>query len=158
MPEHRLVAVGGTFDHFHVGHERLILTAFEKGKFVVLGVTSDGFLERNGKPHDQDLETRLSRVKDFLNRTGLLDRTRIVVLEDHYGPTILDPEIEGIIVTEETAPRAEEANRIREKRGMGRMNVYIVDYVMAADGKPVSSTRIRNKEIDEKGNVIKHQA
>ncbi|MGZ7050297.1 MAG: adenylyltransferase/cytidyltransferase family protein, partial [Methanobacterium sp.] len=37
------VAVGGTFDHFHKGHEKLINKAFEIGHNVLIGVTSDKF-------------------------------------------------------------------------------------------------------------------
>ncbi|MEM2057568.1 MAG: pantetheine-phosphate adenylyltransferase [Candidatus Methanomethyliaceae archaeon] len=158
MPKHRIVAVGGTFDHFHVGHECLISKAFEMGEFVIIGVTSDEFLRRTGKLHDQDFEIRVSKLIEFLKSRGWIKRARIVTLEDPFGPTISDPSIEGIIVTKETAPRAEEANNIREKRGLKRMKVYFVDYVTAQDGLPVSSTRIRNREIDEKGNLIKHQA
>lgn len=158
MPKHRIVAVGGTFDHFHIGHERLISYAFEVGEFVIIGITTDEFLRRMCKPHDQDFRARLSGLVEFLKSRGLVERARIVRLEDPFGPIISDPSIEGIVVTKETAPRAEEANKIREVRGMNRMKLYVVDYVMASDGLPVSSTRIRNREIDEKGNLIKHHA
>ena len=157
MPKHRILAVGGTFDHFHVGHERLISRAFEMGEFVIIGVTSDEFLIRMGKPHDQDFGVRVSKLIEFLKSRGYMERARIIKLEDPYGPIISDPSIEGVVVTEETAPRAEEANKIRDKRGMKKMKIYTVDYVKAQDGLPVSSTRIRNREIDEKGNLIKHQ-
>ncbi len=40
------VALGGTFDHFHIGHEALITKAFEIGECVVIGVTSDDFARR----------------------------------------------------------------------------------------------------------------
>ncbi|MBC7113358.1 MAG: pantetheine-phosphate adenylyltransferase [Candidatus Methanomethyliales bacterium] len=156
MPKHRIVAVGGTFDHFHIGHERLISKAFEMGEFVIIGVTSDEFLRRICKQHDQEFGERVSRLIEFLKSRGFLERSRIVKLDDPFGPTIYEPSIEGIVVTEETAPRAEEANRIRKERGMGRMEIYVVEYVKSLDGLPVSSTRIRNKEIDEKGNLIKH--
>ncbi len=156
MPQHRFVALGGTFDHFHIGHERLISAAFQKGDIVVIGVTSDEFLRNIGKTHDEDLEIRVSKLTNFLKNKGLMERARIVILKDPYGPTITDPTIEGIVVTEETARRAEEANRIRNRLGMPRMKIYIVDYVVSSDGLPISSTRIRNREIDEKGNLIKH--
>ncbi|MGQ9759713.1 MAG: phosphopantetheine adenylyltransferase [Candidatus Methanomethylicaceae archaeon] len=156
MPPHRVVAVGGTFDYLHKGHEKLILNAFQKGESVVIGITSDEFLERVGKEHDQSLEERFSRLKDFLNREGLLGRARIVILNDPYGPTIKDPSIEGVVVTQETVPRAEETNKIRRDLGMPEMKIYVVNYVVASDGLPISSTRIRNREIDEKGNLIKY--
>lgn len=152
---HKIVAVGGTFDHLHKGHKKLILTAFEKGDFVIIGVTSDAFLKKMNKPHDENLAQRISRVKKFLMEMGLMERAKIVVLEDYYGPVIEDPLIEAIVVSKETLPRAEEANLIRRKLGMKEMKIYVVDYVLAEDGLPISSTRIRNREIDEEGNLIK---
>ncbi|MCX8182218.1 MAG: pantetheine-phosphate adenylyltransferase [Candidatus Methanomethyliaceae archaeon] len=158
MPKNKIVAVGGTFDHFHLGHEWLISNAFERGEFVIIGVTSDEFLKTVCKSHDQDFRVRVSRLIEFLKSKGFMERASIVKLEDPFGPTISDPSIEGIVVTKETVHRAEEANRIREERGMKRMKVYVVDYVRASDGIPISSTRIRNREIDEKGNLLKSQA
>ena len=39
----RVVATGGTFDEIHDGHLALISKAFEVGKKVIIGVTSDEF-------------------------------------------------------------------------------------------------------------------
>ncbi|MDH5807152.1 MAG: pantetheine-phosphate adenylyltransferase [Candidatus Methanomethylicaceae archaeon] len=152
---HKIIAVGGTFDYLHKGHKKLILTAFEKGEFVIIGITSDDFLKKINKPHDKDLIQRISQIKNFLIENGLLERARIIILEDYYGPIIKDPSIEALVVSKETLPRAEEANIIRKKLGMNEMKIYVVDYVLANNGLPISSTRIRNKEIDEEGNLIK---
>lgn len=152
---HKIIAIGGTFDYLHKGHKKLILTAFEKGDVVIIGVTSDEFLKKINKPHDMNLEQRISHLRDFLKERGLIERAKIIILEDYYGPIIEDPSIEAIVVSEETLPRAEEANRIRRNLGMKEMKIYVIDYVLAKDGNPISSTRIRNKEIDEEGNLIK---
>jgi len=152
---HKFVAVGGTFDHFHKGHKKLLLTAFSKGEFVIIGITSDDFLEKINKPHDEDLCKRICNIIKFLNEKNLTKRAYFVILNDPYGPIIKENFIEGIIVTKETFHRAEEANKIRESLGMSKMNIYVIDYELATDGIPISSTRIRNKEIDEEGNLIK---
>ena len=39
-----LVATGGTFDVIHVGHLALLSKAFEVGKKVIIGVSSDAFV------------------------------------------------------------------------------------------------------------------
>lgn len=152
---HKIIAVGGTFDYFHKGHKKLILTAFEKGELVIIGITSDDFLRKINKPHDKNLIQRISQVEDFLVECGLMERAKIVVLEDYYGPIVKDPFIEAIVVSKETLPKAEEANAIRRNLGMNEMKVYVIDYVLAENGLPISSTRIRNREIDEEGNLIK---
>jgi pantetheine-phosphate adenylyltransferase len=154
MKPHRVVAIGGTFDHLHTGHESLILKAFQYGERVVIGVTSDEFLRRSKKCRIQPLETRLDKLKDFLIENELIGRASLIILEDPYGPIIRDPTIEGIVVSKETLPHAEEANKIRIVKGMPQMTIHIIDYVLTSDGRPISSTRIRNKEINKKGNLI----
>jgi pantetheine-phosphate adenylyltransferase len=46
-------------------------------------------------------------------------------------------------------------NSIREKRGKQALEIVYVEYVMAEDGIPISSTRIANGEIDRHGRLIK---
>ena len=61
--KYKKVAVGGTFDKFHKGHEKLLETAFEIGEFVEIGVTSDAF---GGLKGDIDpFKVRMSNLKKF---------------------------------------------------------------------------------------------
>lgn len=39
------VTLGGTFDHFHRGHEAIIAKAYEVGETVWLGLTTDEFIK-----------------------------------------------------------------------------------------------------------------
>jgi len=43
--KYNLVACGGTFDHFHKGHEEFLRYVFSVGKKVIVGVTSDEYIE-----------------------------------------------------------------------------------------------------------------
>ena len=38
-----IVATGGTFDILHKGHYMLLLKAFEVGRHVIIGVSSDNY-------------------------------------------------------------------------------------------------------------------
>ena len=154
MKPHSVVAIGGTFDHLHLGHESLILRAFQYGERVIIGVTSDEFLRRSEKSGIQRLEIRLDKLKDFLIENELIGRASLIILEDPYGPIIRDPTIEGIVVSKETLSKAEEANRMRASKGIPQMAIHLINYVLASDKQLISSTRIRNKEIDAKGNLI----
>lgn len=149
-----LVAVGGTFDHFHKGHESLLLKAFDLGEVVIVGVTSDAFAKKMGKKEIQDFNQRLGQVKAFLILQNLIERARLIELNDAFGPLLEDPDIRGIVVTQETLGNAEMANRIRAERNMSPLKIFVQDFSLAKDGKPISSSRIRNKEIDERGNVL----
>ncbi|MEE1151327.1 MAG: phosphopantetheine adenylyltransferase [Methanobrevibacter sp.] len=143
------VAVGGTFDKFHDGHKKLLSTAFEIGNQIEIGVTSDEF---GGLKGDIDsCKVRMSNLKSFFS-----DKSNFVVvpLEDPYGTTIYDERIEAIVVSEETEPTAVEINEIRVSKGMKPLDIVVVSFVLAYDGTPISSTRIRRGEINQNGKFI----
>ena len=79
-------------------------------------------------------------------------------LEEPYGPTIYDSKIDAIVVSRETKPTADKINEIRQEKGMDPLEIFIIDWVLADDGKPISSTRIRNGEIDRNGKVLKNSS
>ena len=143
------VAVGGTFDKFHDGHKKLLSTAFELGNQIEIGVTSDAF---GGLKRDIDpCKERMSNLKAFFS-----DKSDFVVipLNDPYGTTIYDEDFDAIVVSEETEPTAVEINEIRISKGMKPLDIVVVSFVLAYDGNPISSTRIRRGEINQKGNVV----
>jgi len=156
MPRFKLVAVGGTFDIIHKGHRRLLEKAFELGEHVIIGLTTDAFVERMGKPHKvRPYSERRRTLEEFLKEMGTLWRAKIEPIDDPYGPAIVDPDIEAIVVSDETYPRAAEINRIRRSRGLTPLEVVKIAMVMAENGKPISATRVRLGEIDENGRLLR---
>ena len=143
------VAVGGTFDKFHDGHKKLLSTAFEIANHVEIGVTSDVF---GGLKGDIDsCEVRMENLKSFFKDYS---NFIIVPLDDPYGTTIYDSDFDAIVVSEETEPTAVEINEIRVSKGMNPIDIVVVSFVLAYDGTPISSTRIRRGEINKNGEVI----
>ena len=144
------VAVGGTFDKFHDGHKKLLSTAFEIGEKVEIGVTSDAF---GGLKGDIDpCEERMENLKSFFSDKSNFD---VIPLNDVYGTTIYDSEFDAIVVSEETEPAAVEINKIRVSKGMKPIDIVVVSFVLAYDGNPISSTRIRRGEINQNGSIIR---
>jgi pantetheine-phosphate adenylyltransferase len=151
----KTVATGGTFDHIHRGHLALLARSFEVGDTVVIGVTSDEFARREGKNPDQSYAERAKALEDSL-RTRFPGRRYIIAkLDDYFGPGIASPEVEAIVVSKETASRVPMANDLRRAKGFSALEVEVVDYVLADDSKPISSTRIRGGEIDVEGKLLK---
>lgn len=146
------VAVGGTFDKFHDGHKKLLSTAFELGEQIEIGVTSDAF---GGLKGDIDsCKERMNNLKLFFNDKSNFS---VVPLEDPFGTTIYDADFDAIVVSEETEPNAVKINEIRVSKGMDPLDIVVVSFVLAEDGNPISSTRIRRGEINRKGFIINNR-
>jgi len=148
---YKKVAVGGTFDKFHYGHRRLIDIAFEIGTYVVIGVTSNEFGGVKGRI--EPCNVRMSNLRSLLEKKH--QNYDIQQLNDPYGTTISDESIDAIVVSEETEPTAFKINQIRKENGMKPLDIVTIGMVLADDGIPISSTRIRKGEIDKMGTIIR---
>ena len=149
--KYEIVAVGGTFDHFHKGHEKLLNKAFEIGNYIMVGVTSNEFGGQKG--NIEPCSKRMSELEEFLQKFN--SRYTVKRLEEPYGPTVHDPQIDAIVVSRETEPVADKINEIRQEKGIKPLKIFVIGWVLAEDEKPISSTRIRNGEIDRNGKVLK---
>lgn len=149
--KYKKVALGGTFDKFHKGHRRLIEKAFDIGEEVLIGVTSDEFAGSKGKI--EPCNVRMSNLKTLLDKYDV--KYYIARLDEPYGPTVYSDDIEAIVVSEETEPTARKINEIRKRKELKPMDIITIGMVLADDGKPISSTRIRKGEIDVKGALLK---
>jgi pantetheine-phosphate adenylyltransferase len=156
--KYNAVATGGTFDHLHKGHLALLARSFEVGKRVVIGVTSDSFANKQGKHPDETYAERTRHLRDAINKNFPGKEYIIAKLDDYYGPGIASPEVEAIVVSRETAKRVPLANELRKSKGFQPLQVEVIDYVLADDFRPISSTRIRSGEIDTQGRLIKRSA
>lgn len=157
MSEKIRVAVGGTFDPLHDGHKALLAKAFELGDEIVIGLTSDEMIGAKITPL-LDYETRKQNLSGYIESTYSTAPTitriiRILKLHDSFGPTI-SQDFDYLVVSPETAANAEKINDIRREKGMQAIRVVLVDFVLADDEQPISSTRIKNREIDDHGHLI----
>lgn len=149
--KYKKIAVGGTFDRFHEGHLRLLSKAFQLSERVLIGVTSDEFARPKGKI--EPCNERMSNLKRNLEK--YVDKYLVSRLDDSCGPAIIEEDLEALVVSEETEPTALIINDIRKKKGMKPLDIITIRMVLAEDGKPISSTRIRKGEIDVKGTVLR---
>lgn len=154
-----LMVCGGTFDHFHKGHESLLKLAFSLGKRVVIGVTSDQYV-RNSKLEAGSLngiesfEKRKETVLEFIKKVEVLNRAEIIEIDDLFGPTLSgDFPIDAIVVSEDTKKGAEIINQKRQELDLKPLEVFVVPIIVAQDGKFISSARIRNGQISRTGKL-----
>ncbi|MBS3815149.1 MAG: pantetheine-phosphate adenylyltransferase [Hadesarchaea archaeon] len=151
------VAVGGTFDYLHDGHKAILSKAFNLGNQVLIGIVSDKMELRKDSAGIQPLEDRKTKLENFLREKGWIERSEILVISDPIGPAADDEELEAIVVSEETRAKAEKINEVRESKGLDTLEIVEIPWVLADDGKPVSSIRIRYEEMDEHGNIKKSE-
>jgi inosine/xanthosine triphosphatase len=139
------VCLGGTFDIIHEGHASLFSKAFEIGSEIYIGISSDKFVKEMGK-EARKYEERKREIEKFIKENKWKKKFKIMPLENIYGIT-LEENFDAIIVSPETEKRAKEINEIRKRKGMNEIRIIVVPYVIADDGIPVTTSRIKAGEI-----------
>jgi pantetheine-phosphate adenylyltransferase len=157
MKKFRKVAVGGTFDELHKGHKVLLVKAFEIGEIVLIGLCTDEFVRKMDKPHiTASYEARLKELQTFLEQKCLSDKAEIIPLDNPYGNTLTDKCIEALVVSEETEKTAMKINQKRSEVRLPLLTIVTISMVPAENYKPISTTRIRQGEIDREGHLLKN--
>lgn len=134
----------------------MLLKAFEIGEKILIGLCSDEFVKKMEKPHiTADYNERLKDLKVFLKKHKIDDSASIITLNDAYGSTINDKTIEALVVSEETMKIALKINNKRIKFGFPPLEIIEVNMVQAENYKPISTTRIRQGEIDREGHILR---
>tara|TARA_B100000959_G_scaffold188087_1_gene196686 strand:- start:309 stop:752 length:444 start_codon:yes stop_codon:yes gene_type:complete len=146
--------MGGTFDILHSGHKALLQRALEVGDIVLVGLTTDSRASRNrNKTQINPYSVRLANLQNLLKSMKSLEKFQIVPLDNDWGPSVIDEDFEAIIVSDETKSTAQKINKIRSADGKSELEIVIVPMIRAQDGDRISSSRIRNKEINFEGKL-----
>ncbi|VVA43662.1 conserved hypothetical protein [Candidatus Roizmanbacteria bacterium] len=147
------VVLGGTFDHFHKGHEALLTKAFEIGKKITIGIATeeiykDKFLLESIEPFEIRKKSVEKFIKKYLTHGRGID---IIPFSEFTGGADKQQDIDAIVVSKETFPNALKINELREKNKLKLLMIVIIEDILAEDGKLISSERIRTGEIDREG-------
>lgn len=149
------VVIGGTFDPIHLGHAKFIQKAFEVGDKVVIGLTSDQMVKnKRFAKKINSFEIRKKNLAEYLKSKGLFNRAKIVKINDPFTGALIK-NVDCIVVSQATRKNAIKINRMRIKKGLKQLKIVQIPWVLAKDGKPISSYRIRKGEIDLEGNILR---
>ena len=153
MKQFDLVAMGGTFDIIHDGHMALLNKSFSISSKVIIGLSSDQLASKRGKKLDNDYLRRLSSLKSIIEKNFPNSSYEISKLENDFGPAVVEGSVKALIVSEETSLKGIRLNKLRAEQNMPPVEKVVVPMILAKDGKAISSTRIKNSEIDSSGNL-----
>ena len=148
-----LAAMGGTFDVIHSGHMALLNKAFSISSKVIIGLSSDQLAAKRGKNLTNDYSKRLSSLKSVIEKNFPNSSYEVSKLENDFGPAVIEGSVKALVVSEETSNKGLRLNELRTERNLPPVEIVVVPMVLAKDGKAISSTRIKNSEIDSNGNL-----
>ena len=153
MESFDLVAMGGTFDVIHNGHMALLKKSFSISSKVIIGLSSDQLAVKRGKSLDNDYSKRLSSLESAIEKNFPNSSYEISKLENDFGPAVVEGSVKALVVSEETSAKGLHLNELRAERNLSPVEIVVVPMILAEDGKAISSTRIKNSEIDSNGNL-----
>lgn len=168
--DERIAILGGTFTPLHNGHRALLHKAFQTASHdgdgaghVIVALTSTRVARQTrSDPEHAEL------LGSFEERRAALDAAldhlsaaypasyEIIKLEDAHGPAATREDVDALIVSPESKAqrRAHDLNEQRIETGLRPLEIHTAPFVTAEDGTRISSTRIRDGEIDVHGRLL----
>ena len=154
MSKFSLIAMGGTFDIIHHGHITLLSTAFDISEKVIIGLTSDEFVQKKGKNPIHKYDERLKNLTSIIFKKFPNSYFEISQLNNDFGPAVFEKEVQALVLSDETKNQGNILNKLRTERNISPVEIIVVPMTLAKDGKRISTTRIKNSEIDSDGNLL----
>lgn len=154
MSHYETVALGGTFDIIHKGHVALLTKAFSISSHVIIGLAGDELVAKKGKNLINNYSRRLESLTSVIQQYFPNSSYTISKLENDFGPAAIEGKVGALVVSEETRNKGNILNKLRKKKNLQSVKIVTVPMALAEDGSRISTTRIRNSEIDKEGNLL----
>ena len=144
--KYAVVGMGGSFDHFHAGHEHFLRFAANQADHLFIGVSTEELIAHKVFPSSiESFETRANAVKKWCAKHKV--SADVMPLSDTFGPTLTDQSIEAVAVTTETLIGGELINAERTKLNLPTLPLLTCDLVQDENGDDIHASRIRAGEI-----------
>jgi pantetheine-phosphate adenylyltransferase len=154
MPQFGIVALGGTFDIIHKGHTELLSKAFSISSHVIIGLTGDDLANKMGKSILNNYSKRYETLTLMIHKNFPNSSYSISKLENDFGPAAIEGKLDALVVSEETRHKGDILNKLRKEKNLPSVKIVIVPMALAEDGSRISTTRIKNSEIDIEGKLL----
>jgi len=110
------------------------MAAWIAQKKVIIGVTDDNLLVNKANKHLlEPLTRRIGRVRSFLTLFKPSLEYDIVPIQDVYGPTAVDPNIQGLVVSKETLSGGTAVDKKRKELGFPTLEIFVIEVISAKD-------------------------
>lgn len=157
--EANLVALGGTFDRLHIGHKLMLTEAVLRArKSVLVGVTNDKLIQRKLLCElILPVDTRINDVRNFLMSIDNTLHYDVIVLQDAFGPTKSDPNIDMLVVSTETLQGGINVNEIRKAIQLPVLQIHCIDLFEVETNEEGKEKKISssNQRVDLLGTLLK---
>ncbi|KAL5006772.1 hypothetical protein ScPMuIL_015578 [Solemya velum] len=148
------VILGGTFDRLHMGHKLILSQAcLLANRRLVVGVTAEN-MHTKKVLHEliEDIAKRKGNVLNFLEdvKPGL--KFEVVPIHDVNGPTDYDPDLQCLVLSQETIKGGPMINSLRKDKGLSVLAEYVVDLISDEchsqfEEEKISSSSLRKRAL-----------